>query len=235
MNIVYNEDCMIGMKRYPDNYFDLAVVDPPYGDAQNEGVGATGSGSVVCSMRTVERTGGAWAKKYGKKIIAWDVAPGKEYFRELFRVSRNQIIWGGNYFELPATRCFLVWDKTNIHENFSMAQAELAWTSYTQQNAKIFRYPSNLQPDRFHPTQKPINLYRWIFGRYAKPGYKILDTHLGSGSSRIAAYDAGLDFVGFEIDAEYFRLAEERYQFYTSQIRMIEGNADAEMLTMTEE
>lgn len=155
-----------------------------------------------------------------KKIIAWDVAPGQEYFDELFRVSRNQIIWGGNYFRLPPTRCFLVWRKLTISETFTMAMAEYAWTSFNG-NAKVFECAPQGKPgDRFHPTQKPIELYRWIFSRYAKAGDKILDTHLGSGSSRIAAYDAGLDFWGYEIDETYFRLEEERFEAHSAQLSL---------------
>lgn len=156
-----------------------------------------------------------------KKIIAWDVAPGEDYFKELFRVSRNQIIWGGNYFALPPTRCFLIWRKLTISENFTMAMAEYAWTSFNS-NAKVFEYAPQGRPgdERFHPTAKPIALYKWIFSRYAKPGDKILDTHLGSGSSRIAAWDLGFDFVGCEIDKTYFDLAEQRFQKHTQQTRM---------------
>ena len=155
-----------------------------------------------------------------KKIIAWDTAPGEEYFKELFRVSRNQIIWGGNYFALPPTRCFLVWRKLTISEKFTMAMAEYAWTSFNS-NAKVFEHvPQDNTGQRFHPTQKPVALYAWIFSNYAKPGDKILDTHLGSGSSRIAAYDAGLDFVGYEIDKEYFEKEEERFERHTSQLNM---------------
>ena len=153
-----------------------------------------------------------------KKIIAWDTAPEKEYFDELFRVSRNQIIWGGNYFPLPPTRCFLVWRKLTISENFSMAMAEYAWTSFNG-NAKVFEYAPQ-DSTRFHPTQKPKALYDWIYKLYAKPGMKILDTHLGSGSSRIAAYDAGLDFVGYEIDKEYFDKQEQRFADYTAQTNL---------------
>ncbi len=153
-----------------------------------------------------------------KKIIAWDTAPEKEYFDELFRISRNQIIWGGNYFNLPPTRCFLVWRKLTIPENFSMAMAEYAWTSFNG-NAKVFEYAPQ-DSARFHPTQKPKALYDWIFKLYAKPGMKILDTHLGSGSSRIAAYDAGLDFVGYEIDKEYFDKQEQRFADYTAQTNL---------------
>ncbi len=151
-----------------------------------------------------------------KKIIAWDVAPKQEYFDELFRVSRNQIIWGGNYFELPPTRCFLIWRKTNVPQDFSMAMCEYAWTSFNS-NAKVFEYAPQGKGDRFHPTQKPVALYAWIYKNYAKPGMKILDTHLGSGSSRIAAWDAGLDFVGCEIDEHYFKLEEERFKKHVQQ------------------
>lgn len=167
------------------------------------------------------RTGGTWATKYGKKIVAWDVAPVKEYFDELFRISRNQIIWGGNYFALPPTRCFLIWRKLTISESFSMAMAEYAWTSF-KENAKVFECAPQGRPgdDRFHPTQKPVALYKWILSKYANPGDKIFDSHLGSGSSRIAAYDLGYDFVGCEIDKTYFDLEEKRFEKHTAQTRM---------------
>ena len=160
-----------------------------------------------------------------KKIIAWDVAPGQEYFDELFRISRNQIIWGGNYFNLPPTRCFLIWRKLTISEKFSMAMCEYAWTSFNS-NAKLFEYApqGKVGDQRFHPTQKPIALYEWVYKLYAEPGMKILDTHLGSGSSRIAAYDAGLDFVGCEIDKTYFDLQEERFERHTAQENLFLDN-----------
>lgn len=148
--------------------------------------------------------------------MAWDVAPDKEYFDELFRVSRNQIIWGGNYFGLPPTRCFLVLRKKNIPENFSMAMCEYAWTSFNA-NAKVFECNTQGQPGRFHPSQKTVELYEWIYTRFCKEGDKILDTHLGSGSSRIAAYNLGFDFVGCEIDKEYFDKQEERFAAHTAQ------------------
>ena len=254
MNIAYNMDCMEAMRQMPDNAFDLAVVDPPYGDAlANESWGGgTDSGACSTSTRRLRFHGGSknpndpWNKylrplaqqlpqerdgspdrrnvggEVRKKIIAWDTAPEKEYFDELFRVSRNQIIWGGNYFDLPPTRCFLVWRKLNIPlAGFSMAPVEYAWTSYFK-NAAMFEANSSANPKepRFHPTQKPVELYAWIYGLYAKPGYKILDTHLGSGSSRIAAYDAGLDFVGYEIDKEYFARQEERFAKHTAQTNL---------------
>lgn len=201
MNIAYNMDCLEAMREMPDNAFDLAVVDPPYG---------------------LERFkhGGSVINRYGDANGQWNnVKPSSEYFAELFRVSVNQIIWGGNNFDLPTSEYFIIWDKVNP-QNFSFAQCEMAWTS-CKVPAKIFTYNSqNESNDRIHPTQKPVALYRWIFDRYAKEGDKILDTHLGSGSSRIAAYDAGLDFVGYEIDKEYFDKQEERFAQHTAQLSL---------------
>lgn len=143
-------------------------------------------------------------------------------------MSKNQIIWGGNYFALPPTRCFLVWRKLTISENFTMAMAEYAWTSFNE-NAKVFECaPQGKKGNvRFHPTQKPIELYSWVFRLFAKPGDKILDTHLGSGSSRIAAYDAGLDFVGCEIDPVYFKAEEERFQKHIQQRSIFDADYGA--------
>lgn len=174
----------------------------------------------VRQIQGASRTGGTWAEKYGKKIIAWDVAPGKEYFDELFRVSRDQIIWGGNYFDLPPTRCFLIWDKQQP-EKFSMAMAEYAWTSY-QGNSKIFRMQPMGKPGaRFHPTQKPVQLYSWILDRYARPGMKILDTHAGSASSLVACRMAGLDQAwGFEIDPVYYKKAKQRLDAAQAQVML---------------
>lgn len=171
--------------------------------------------------RDIKRTGGTWAGKYGKKIIAWDVAPGEDYFKELFRVSRNQIIWGGNYFTLPPTRCFLVWRKLTISENFSMAMAEYAWTSF-KTNAKVFEAApqGTTAEQRFHPTQKPVKLYSWVLDRYAKPGDRILDTHAGSASSLVACHRAGLPYWGFEIDPEYYARAKERLDRETAQLTL---------------
>lgn len=201
MNIAYNEDCMEVMRRYPDKYFDLAVVDPPYGiDAGKMTMG-----------------NGVHQFQKGKD---WDNSiPSAEYFRELFRVSKRQIIWGGNYFteHLPPSRSWLVWDKKN--PNLSFAEGELAWVS-DGDGLRIFSYYVMKQGTKFHPTQKPIDLYRWIYGKYSKPGFKILDTHLGSGTNRRAAYDFGLDFVGCEIDKEYFDKQEQMFEEHTSQLRM---------------
>ena len=229
-------DCMEAMREFPDKFFDLAVVDPPYGggsqivQVEREGcTGENGRGSEGGLAATISaaRTGGEWATKYrihtggifSQDIRNWDVAPPPEYFNELARVSKAQIIWGGNYFDLPPTRCFLVWRKTNIPlEGFTMSPLEYAWTSFSG-NAAMFEGSSvgSSKNPRFHPTQKPVALYSWILGKYAKPGDKILDTHLGSGSSRIAAYDLGLDFWGYEIDREYFDLQEKRFARHAAQ------------------
>ena len=219
MNIATNEDCMAVMRRYPDGYFDLAVVDPPYGSGRGSFASGTRFGGWFDRYKKACRTGGKCAAKYGKEIVSWDYAPGDDYFKELFRVSKNQIIWGGNYFQLPPNRCFLVWLKTNIPENFSMAMAEYAWCSFND-NAKVIKMSSAGIAGRFHPTQKPEELYRWIYRNYTEPGFKILDTHLGSGSSRRAAYDFSLDFVGCEIDSEYFAQQEKAYEEYTAQQRI---------------
>ncbi|NCC68775.1 MAG: site-specific DNA-methyltransferase [Clostridia bacterium] len=158
------------------------------------------------------RTGGGWAKKLDEesKIKHWDVAPSKEYFQELARISKNQIIWGGNYFYLPPTRCFLVWRKLTISESFSMAMCEYAWTSFNENAKWIELAPQG--KDRFHPTQKPVALYAWILQNYAKRGDKILDTHVGSASSLIACHRMGFEAWGFELDVDYFRAASERLE-----------------------
>lgn len=219
MTQAFNMDCMEGMKQYPDKYFDLAVCDPPYG---------IGIGSMNYTKSGAVRTHGAslaTRRDYRKKGD-WDVKPEKKYFDELLRVSKNQIVWGGNYFAdmLPTSKSFIIWDKRvddNMRNDF--ADCEYAWCSMGV--ARVFRFVWNgmLQgdmknkEDRFHPTQKPVALYRWLLQHYAKPGDKILDTHLGSGSSRIAADELGFDFVGYEIDEEYFHLQEERFEAYSAQ------------------
>ena len=214
MSEVFNENCMEVMARYPDKYFDLAVVDPPYG------IGEDGASNHSRSKL-------AQATKYTPK--SWDSkAPDKEYFDELIRVSKNQIVWGANYFisRLPYdSSCWIVWDKDNGDSDF--ADCELAWSSLKTAVRKFkWRWSGMLQQNmknkehRIHPTQKPIALYSWIFHNYAKPGDKILDTHLGSGSSRIAAHRAKLDFVGCEIDKEYFDAANKRFEEFVSQLTM---------------
>lgn len=208
MNIAYNMDCLEAMRKMPDKCFDLAVVDPPFGNGGKD------------FKRTDKSRFGGRFDKYKTKtdIIQWDSPPPPEYFEQLMRVSKNQIIWGANYFEMPPCRCFLVWNKPNIPDGFSMAQAEYAWTSFNE-SAKVLNLSSarDKEIEHFHPTEKPVGLYAWIYRLFAKDGDRILDTHLGSGSSRIAAYDAGLDFVGFEIDKDYYEKQEERFAAYTAQ------------------
>lgn len=215
MNVAYNMDCMEGMKQFPDKYFDLAVVDPPYG------IGESGS-------KNNTRSKLAKSKNYKAFSGNDKEPPDSAYFNELFRVSKSQIIWGANHFisKIPFdSSCWIVWDKMNGENDF--ADCELAWTSFKTAVRKFeFRWQEMLQHDmknkeeRIHPTQKPIALYSWILKNYAKPGFKILDTHLGSGSSRIAAYDAGLDFVGYEICKEYFDKQEQRFQDHIAQMSL---------------
>jgi site-specific DNA-methyltransferase (adenine-specific) len=179
------------MAEFPDKFFDLAVVDPPYGININ-----------------AECMGGRKTIKPDKTKL-WDInIPSADYFNELFRVSKNQIIWGGNYFNLPNSRYFAIWDKGETMYGRDFAECEYAWVS--KGGTKIKKINPN-QPDRIHSTQKPVALYSWILQNYAKPGYKILDTHLGSQSSRIAAYKLGFDFYGCELDADYFKEGCERF------------------------
>lgn len=203
---VYNEDCMVGMSRYPDKFFELAIVDPPYGIDINKDLSRTDEAFLAKGFISF---------KYKK----WDRnTPGVEYFNELFRVSKEQIIWGGNYFPLPPTRCFLVWDKKFRGNKF--ADCELAWTSF-KTSCRVFEFAGILaNKGKMHPTQKPINLYKWLLHNYAKQGDKIIDTHLGSGSSRIACYEGGFDFYGWEIDKDYFEAQEKRFQTYKSQLKL---------------
>ena len=197
----YNMDCMEGMKEFPDKYFELAIVDPPYG--------------IDKRFSPTSRI-----LKYGKTESANDMKPNKLYFYELFRVSNNQIIWGYNHLSdmLPATKEFIFWYK---HQPvISYSDGELAWTSF-KKTAKCFDFPFfggiNRENDRFHPMQKPVALYRWILKNYAKPGDKILDTHVGSASSLIACHELGFDYVGFELDKEYFDKATERLETFKAQ------------------
>jgi site-specific DNA-methyltransferase (adenine-specific) len=223
LNNLYCMDCMDGMRDIPDKYFHLAIVDPPYGSANTEFKGGDKSrfGGRFDRYKKAAHTGGSLSSKYGKSIIDWDVAPTPEYFVELFRISQNQIIWGGNYFSLPPCRCFVVWDKLNIGETFSMAMCEYAWTNFSG-NAKIIKMTpqGRAGKERIHPTEKPVALYEKLLAWYAKPSDKILDTHVGSASSLIACYRAGYDFMGFEIDEHYYRAANERLQAEMAQIRI---------------
>lgn len=200
---VFNEDCVSVMARYPDKYFDLAVVDPPYGLGKRTTDGG-GTNSQIKFMNDIRRTN--WDDKI----------PDIKYFSELFRVSKNQVIWGGNYFPLPPTRTVICWEKVVMIP--TMSQIEMAWTSFDSP-ARIVKI-NNTDKNRFHPTQKPIKLYDWIYANYAKGCTTILDTHLGSGSSRIAAHKAGLSFVGCEIDKEYYQAQEKRYNEFISQLTL---------------
>jgi len=196
---ITNEDNMLLMARYPDNYFDLAIVDPPYG------------------IDAGKMTMGSGKHKF-KKGKDWDNSiPNNEYFDELFRVSKNQIIWGGNYFPLPLNNNWVIWDKLN--PNLSFSEAELAWCSI-KKNVRIFKRYSAMEDDdgkKQHPTQKPILLYKYCLEKYAKQGDKILDTHLGSGSIAIACHDYGFELTACELDKEYFDKAIQRIQNHVSQ------------------
>lgn len=201
---VYLMDCIAGMKHYPDKWFDLAVVDPPYGIDINMNMG----------------------RKKGKRKMhndkSWDATvPDEAYFLELWRVSKDRIIWGGNYFDLPLTKAWLFWDKC-VPDGVSFADGELAWTSFDKTLRKVKVPYSGFvgSEGKIHPTQKPVALYDWIFAKYAQPGMRILDTHLGSGSSRISANKAGLNFTAFEVDEEYFNRQNKRYDDFISQTRM---------------
>jgi site-specific DNA-methyltransferase (adenine-specific) len=200
---LFHVDCMIKMAEYPDKYFDLAIVDPPYGINGHK-------------QRVFDD---------GKR---WDVIrPTKEYFIELKRISNNQIIWGGNYFaELWPCKGFIVWDK-HQPEGISFAMIEIATTSFDIPAKLYFTKPAGergfytVDSKRIHPTQKPIRLYKWLLKTYAKPTDKIIDTHLGSGSSAIAAYDFGCDFVGMEIDKEYYDAAVKRFDTHKMQQQIV--------------
>jgi site-specific DNA-methyltransferase (adenine-specific) len=196
---ITNEDCMDLLKRTPDNFYNLALVDPPYG----------------ININSSGRLG-----HYGGKGKKWDSnIPNDIYFKELFRVSKNQIIWGGNYFYLPPTRCFLIWDKEQP-EDVSFASCEFAWTSFNLSAKTFYKRPQNADIQRIHPTQKPVALYKWILDKYAKEGDKILDTHLGSGSIAIACHDYGYELTACELDKEYFDKAIERITNHTSQQKL---------------
>ena len=202
---LYQANCMDILAETPDKYYDLCVVDPPYG---------LGNKLVA---------GGTWSVKYQDKGAEWDVAPGADYFSELFRVSKNWIIWGGNYFShhIPPARHFIPWVKPNMSGMHTMSDVELALTSFDM-NSKAIHLTSQTESgsERIHVCQKPIALYRRLLNDYAKPGQRILDTHLGSGSSAIAAHYFGCDFVGIELDPDYYISACERFARETSQMAM---------------
>ena len=211
---LYNMDCMEALREMNDNEFDLAIVDPPYGIGYSSLVGK-------------KKKSDGWKERKSSK---WDdKVPNKSYFDELFRFSKNQIIWGGNYFELKPSRCFLIWDKV---QRIDQADCELAWTSFDS-SARIFSYargnesgfapklpPEQKQFANIHPTQKPVKLYEWLLTNYAKEGYKILDTHLGSGSIAIACHNLKFDLTGYELDTEYYEAATKRLKQHQAQQRL---------------
>jgi len=226
----YNADCMAEMEKFPDKFFDLAITDPPYGisaDTFNNGAGYKdhAKGSTAYNLRLNQGAGKLKDRILNQSYCSWDrEKPPQAYFDELFRVSQNQIIWGGNYFPLPPSRCIVVWDKMQPWENFS--QVEIAWTSFDKP-AALFKM-ANFAPGKIHPTQKPVELYQFLLDRYAKPGMKILDTHVGSASSLIACERAGLEYWGFEIDEMYYQKAKERLDKEKAQVNMMELIAQAE-------
>lgn len=203
---VFNCDCVEYMRKLPDRYFSLALADPPYSHG--------GSDTIIKGGRFHKGRFNRYRTVDGHPIDIdeWDKTPSDEFFNELFRVSVNQVIWGANYFDgMPATRCFVVWKK-QIPENFSMAMCEYAWTSF-QGNAKIIEISqlSKGKDRRFHPTQKPVELYAWLIRNFAKSGDTIFDPMMGSQSSRIAAYKMGFDYVGCELEKLYFDKGNERF------------------------
>jgi site-specific DNA-methyltransferase (adenine-specific) len=205
INEVKNMDCMEYMSQFPDNYFELSIVDPPYGININISMG---------------RRKGDKKSNYHKFAGNDSEIPNKEYFIELFRVSKNQVIWGGNYMTdfLRPSSCWLLWDK-GFSQEVSFAQFEMAWTSFNTSAKKYDKHPNQL--NRIHPTQKPVALYRWLLQNYAKPNDKILDTHLGSGSSRIAADIEEFDFYACELDKDYFDASCKRFDDYKKQLKLL--------------
>ncbi len=210
-----NADCMKYLPDFADNHFDLAIVDPPYGiGAGNYKRGGTqhGKSKAICNTYTVKK---------------WDDnRPTGEYFKWLFRISKNQIIWGGNYYALQGSPCYIVWDKDNSDNNY--ADCELAWTSFDTAVRKFtHKWHGMLQQDmknkeiRIHPTQKPVQLYRWLLKNYAKPGDLILDTHVGSGSSLVACIMEEFDYIGYEIDKEYYDGAIKRIKTEKQKLKLL--------------
>jgi len=213
---VYLEDCVTALKRYADNHFDLAIVDPPYGIEMAKTTNIPNP-----------KKGFRGNKLHNEK--EWDnEIPSEEYFLEVQRVSKNQIIWGGNYFTeyLKPTKAWIFWSKKETKtQGSNFSDGELAWTSF-KKVTRLFEYGwigidyCNKSETKIHPTQKPVALYDWLLMNYAEQGNLILDTHLGSGSSRIAAYKGGFNFVGFEIDQEYYEKQEKRFNDFKSQLRL---------------
>lgn len=232
----YNADCMNMMRDKPDKFWDLAIVDPPYGIGENRGQHKSRN-----SNRVDRRNGRPIVISHsGYATKEWDLTrPPLEYFTELQRVSESVFICGGNYFTdlLPVNAHWLVWDKVNGDSDFS--DCELIWTNIKKNSVRQLEYmwggfcqgkslsegrtnqgDKRLCEKRIHPTQKPVALYKWLLTNYAKPGQRILDTHLGSGSSRIAAHDLGFDFTGYELDTDYFNAQEERFARHIAQPKL---------------
>ena len=212
----YNIDCMELMARYPNKYFDLAIVDPPYG------IGF----SAFTGFNEVKRANGSigYSKRKNHSPKEWDnLKPNKKYFSELFRVSKDQIIWGSNYYELPPTKGIICWDKKQNFQTFSAF--ELAWTSFDYV-AKIFRYDNkgfmNDDGGSIHPTQKPVKLYEWLLANYAKPNDLILDTHCGSASSLIACENLGFKYIASELDKDYYEQSLERLKTHLLQGKLFQ-------------
>ena len=203
--IITNEDNMDLMARYPDKYFELSIVDPPFGINVNVNMG---------------RRKGDKKSHYHKFAGEDKNIPPEKYFEELFRISKNQIIWGGNYFMgyLYPSSCWILWDK-GFSENVTFAQFEMGWTSFSS-SAKKFDYNAAANKNRIHPTEKPVALYKWLLKNYAKEGDKILDTHLGSGSIAIACWDMGFDLTACELDKDYYEAAMKRLRIHQAQLTL---------------
>lgn len=212
--VFYNGDCMAGMATYPDKHFDIAIVDPPYG------INRDSDGTIVIKND-------AWKNAMVTNNIKskqWDCIPENSYFQEIIRVSKMQIIWGGNYFDLPRTNSWIIWDKKVTNKMFS--KFEMAWKSEGRPDIFYFMYEGYKREagvekqERIHPTQKPVELYKWLVKNYVKQGQRILDTHVGSASSLIAYEDAGLEYVGYELDADYYKAAVQRIKDHKAQLTM---------------
>jgi site-specific DNA-methyltransferase (adenine-specific) len=218
MNVAYNVDCVEAMRQMPDKAFELAIVDPIYGDVKAGGYMTGKSAGGVGPHPKYNY--GIWRQK----------KTGAEYFKELFRVSKNQIVWGGNYFAAEIQKdspCWIVWDKVNGETKW--ADCELAWTSFNTAVRKFeYRWSGMLQENmknkeiRIHPTQKPVALYEWLLTKYATKGDKILDTHVGSASSLIACHNLGFDYVGFELDKDYYDMASKRLEAVKAQVSIFD-------------
>ena len=214
-NHIYNCDCMEGMREMPDNYVDVAIVDPPFG------VGKDGNNQIVIKNDTWKHA--RQTANLSKKT--WDIKADNKFFEELFRISKNQLVFGGNLFSLPISKGWGIWDKEISNKMFS--PFEMVWTSFNKSSLLRYMYEGYKRPkgkereERIHPIQKPVDIYKWLLTNYAKDGDLILDTHMGSGSSYIACLDMGFDYIGYEIDADYFKAIEDRVYHFTRQMALI--------------